>query len=284
MEPITVESIIQTSNGINHSLVEDLLSGKKVVSELSYEDSVILQDAMFDKLKTKYQSIYEGFSLDGELVAEEQDNGKGGTYKLSPTNRIETDIFKFNFKLGWNDHFRFNASFDNSDTESGYTKEIPREFWSKVTHKPSVVKFNIHYSNGVDKGNAYGTKIDYISRSYKVKSLKLIMQRLTEIVDRFVELADELRPVYQKNIADKKQEKIDDDRNENQSDFARIHLGYADYVAMKEKYNVTLVADPLADAMIKKGSLELSFLVSKGSSHWINLDGSKYKYFEVFQK
>ncbi len=43
MNQLVSEPIIKVNGVINHDLVDDLLSGKKVVDSLNYEDSIVLE-------------------------------------------------------------------------------------------------------------------------------------------------------------------------------------------------------------------------------------------------
>jgi len=288
MEPVILTSIINTPTGINHSLVEDLISGKKVVDALTYEDSVTLEQAMFEKLKTKYQSIYKGFSLEGERESTMVKNRSDEMVKREPRNRIDENSFKFSFALGWRDHFVFRSSFDNSYRkyieipESEVKNGVLRR--SERVESKSVEKFDIYYENGVDQGNAYGTKIDYISRSYKVKSMKLIMKRLEEIIDKFIVIADEKRPEYVKLVAEHIETKKREVRNGHQKKFSMHNDNLGILKSLANQYGTDNQSGSILiyDRIIREGKAELKRVMELGEVAWIAPNGKKYKDLRVF--
>jgi|LWDU01.1.fsa_nt_gi hypothetical protein len=283
MNQLVSEPIIKVNGVINHDLVDDLLSGKKVVDSLNYEDSIVLEQAMFEKLKTKYQSIYQGFSLEGELVGKSYTNHSGELGKHSPTNKISTDSFKFNIKVDFYDHLQMRGSFENESCEYVATPNGKKLRELQYVPIENVTEFRLMIRNGVDKGNAYGTKTDTISRTYKIKSIKLIMQRLEEYIDKFNIIADEKRPIYQEGVKNRKQERLDSIRFDAQESFRKLHNDYSSLKTLAVDYHIEFEqSSDLAVAITKRGHDELERLKEIGSTVWIDSDAKRYVNFGLF--
>lgn len=118
--------------------------------------------------------------------------------------------------------------------------------------------------------------------------MKLIMQRIEEWIDKFIVITNELRPVYQKAVADRKQDVLDNARRSAQTAFREI---YYDYVAIEKivtKYESDHSnVDNLIKKIIKKAHDELAKLKELGSVAWIDngcTEAENYKDLGVFLK
>lgn len=251
-----LQSIVKKGNNIDHDFVNDLLSGEKVVDQLTKEDAIIIEDAINAKFRKKVEEIQEGFFKLGEKKS-----------KYPPS--IPKDKVDFNFSIAWNTRFFLRYYFHHKSYSEG-ANDVMNE----------IV---IYWENGTDKGNAYGQKISDITRRYKIKSLAKSLKTLDTILDRFLELkVPELKAYNEKVIFDKAQFVILK-RKELQQKFKKYHDDYDVLRSLGSDYGVTYAeSNVLCDKIVQKGKAELKRIMKLGEVAWIAPNGKNYKDLGMF--
>ena len=255
-----LESIVVKGKNIDHILVADLLSGEKVVDALTQEDATIIEQAINAKFRVIVDEIQKGFFQLGEL--EEQTR-----YSNS---KISKDSVDFNFSTGWNSRF-FLRYYIHHKRYSNGSDDLMNE----------IV---VYWENGTDKGNAYGQKIDEVTRRYKIKSLAKSVKTLDTILYRFLDLKIPLLEAYNEKIENDKAQRVILKRKELQKKFKKHHDDLDILKSLATDYDLSGHSGSILfyDRIILKGKAELKRIMKLGEVAWIASNGKDYENLRLF--